>query len=270
MRSFKSLIQEVNYDADITPDNGIFAGIRNEGASMRNFNETINYPSWHSQQETLNKFPAYVEAEKKYGQHFEEGHELSNNLEAALKDHHDPEKIKKHGKIIKEYTRNSMIPNSALWSTHKEPKTKPDFKSTFDERIKPLDKAIKAHKIPHDIHVYSSTAHDPRILKNSEGIVHHPAYLSTSLDPHVAVMRETNNVETKDTKGPRSDTHVLHIKNLAGRHGVVIGDNEKLTDYPNESEVVLNRGLKMHHDKTDTFKHPTKNLYLHIHHMSIV
>jgi len=276
MKSFRSIteIMDVVGDEDmndVTPDNGIYATIKDESSFMHNLDEANHQPldslSWFNHQNTaLIGFKALQDAHIKHAA-FEESPE-KREIEAK---HHTMNNYNHHRMAIRDYTGGSISHNSTLWRIHTGELPKDLAKFDFREHIDPLDRALKYNKINHPIDTYSSTRHDPRKLKNENGIVHHPAFISASIDPSVAVRKENNSQETELENGKtRVDHHILHIPVPKGHKGFYVGDNKDYTAYAHEKEVILPRGLKLKHEYTDSFKHPKYDLHMHIHHMKIV
>ena len=56
----------------------------------------------------------------------------------------------------------------------------------MDIKTHQFDRMIASNKTPESLHVYSGVPYDPRTKMNSEGIVHHPAYIASSLKKSVA------------------------------------------------------------------------------------
>jgi len=175
---------------------------------------------------------------------------------------------------IHEYTKNDAAGiNNALWNDH-ENKTE-DAKIHFGPTIRSLDSAMKVHKTPEDMTVYSSSVHDPREKKGSNDVVHHPAYLSTSIDPKIAHQRDMNIVhKVADDDDNRFVEHhnILKIHVPAGSKGAYVAHH---SNYSREKEFILPRGTKLLHHSTDTTIKPrednwSEDRHTHVHHMSVV
>jgi len=172
-----------------------------------------------------------------------------------------------HKTILNDYGEESSSMNSTLWSRHQgrpyemgENYHKKDFET--------MDSAMEAHKTPPEMMVHSGTIHDPRKMKNSEGIVHHPAYMSTSLDPHVAHTFAYKQAINEDS----NDMHTLHIKVPAGSKGAYAGHLGGI-HHISEKEFVLPKGsnLKYHRTDVDYGGHTRndKTFDVYHHHMSV-
>jgi hypothetical protein len=149
-----------------------------------------------------------------------------------------------HKKVLEDYADDSSRMNSTLWSRHKgkpyqmgEEYHKDDFEH--------MDSAMEAHETPHEMTVHSGTMHDPRKMKNSEGIVHHPAYMSASLDHHIA----HSFAHTQAIRESNDDMHLLHIKVPAGSKGAYVGHLGVAN--PSEREFVLPRDSKLKYHRSD-------------------
>lgn len=272
MKSFKTVTEIMDIigddQNDVSPENGVYATIKDEGNFMHNLSEVFEAgKSWYNHQGTLLlKFKPLQEAHIKH-----EAFELSPEKRELESKHHNMTNYNQHMRSIRDYTGDSTTHNSTLWRMHTGELPKALAGHDMREHIGPLDRALKANKITTDVDTYSSTRHDPRTMKNKNGIVHHPAFLSTSVDPMVAVRKDNNATDTElDNGKTRVDHHILHIPVPKGQKGFYVGENRDYTKYVHEKELILPRGLKMKHEYTDTYKHPKHDLYLHIHHMSIV
>jgi len=132
-----------------------------------------------------------------------------------------------------------------------------------------LDAAINLHKTPHKLAVWSGTGIDPREHMNSEGIVHHPAYLSTSLSPYIAKGFAINSRQYK-LEGNELHTHLMKIHVPKGHPGAYVAHLKN----PDEKEFILPRNTKLKHIKTDTeqesFGYGSRKYFTHVHHMKVV
>lgn len=174
------------------------------------------------------------------------------NLGKTLEDHYhiSPE----HHKAIENFTKNSGYMNSYLWD-------KKDNKAFNHGDIDKLDKITAAHKTPHDLTLFSKTRHDPRVKKNSEGIFHHPAFISTSLDNKVAMGLKWN--EQRDKHGI-THHHIMEIKVPKGHRGLYIGSR---SHYKTQREFLLPRGLNLKYHNTNTQE--CGKYHYHIHKMEL-
>jgi ADP-ribosyltransferase exoenzyme len=171
-----------------------------------------------------------------------------------------------HKKVLDDYSEDSSSMNSTLWSRHKgkpyqmgEEYHKKDFEH--------MDSAMAAHETPEDMTVHSGTMHDPRKMKDSEGIIHHPAYMSTSLDLHIA----HGFAHTQAINESSNDMHLLHIKVPAGSKGAYVGHLGVAN--PSEREFVLPKDSKLKYHRSDVEYngfHKNDNTFdVYHHHMSV-
>jgi hypothetical protein len=184
----------------------------------------------------------------------------------ALSDHYSKFSSRQLGHIH-EYTKNEAAGiNTHLWDDHAN-KTK-NAKKYFGPAIRSLDSAMKVHKTPENMTVYSSSIHDPREKKGPNNVVHHPAYLSTSIDPEIAHNRDVNSVYKDDGE----HHNILKIDVPAGSKGAYVAHH---SNYSIEKEFILPRGTKLLHHSTDTTIRPARSphdsaKHTHVHHMSVV
>jgi len=140
---------------------------------------------------------------------------------------------------IKDYTTNSSNLNNGLvkLASLKRPKQHYMYKSIKENSVK-LSQAIKENIKPldHEAHVYSGLGFDPKEhFENGGGIIHMPAFTSTSLNPNI----------TKSFSYPRNKTkHLLHIQLPKGYNkGVYIGANN-VSQVKGEKEYLLDYNQK--------------------------
>ena len=122
------------------------------------------------------------------------------------------------------------------------------------------------------MHVWSSTIHDPRKLKDSNDIVHHPAFLSTTAYYPVALHRDIN---SKDEMNGDRNHHILKIHVPKESPGAYV---DHISKYPGEYEYLLPKGSNLKYHKTETKSEPYHNYLLdkkckthtHIHHMELI
>ncbi len=205
---------------------------------------------------------------------FELSNELTNHYGSLLKNSN-------HFNIIKSYTSNSFPVNGDLWDKHHKTNVySPSYllkdvrkahEIELSKKTSSMDKVLSRHKTPHDLTLWSSTVHDPRVKKNSEGVMHHPAYISTSIYKPVAINRDINSKE--DAEG-NFHHHILKIHVPEGHKGVYV---DHASNYRGEFEFILPRGLNLKHTKTETSfekmynyqKEKYTKKHIHIHHMEI-
>jgi len=162
---------------------------------------------------------------------------------------------------LRNYTDGSYSINSHLWKQHKgKPSTKTELHDA--ESVPHIDKILDSYKTPNKMKVYSGTIHDPQKAKDENNIVHHPAYLSTS------IKRTTAEGFADIQKGQKK--HVLSISVPKGSKGMYIGDHSFNKD---EREFLLPRNSKLKHIKTDVHEeeHPIYGkINMHVHHMELL
>jgi hypothetical protein len=166
---------------------------------------------------------------------------------------------------IQNYTHSSVDMNDYHWRKHKFPGNHEPKKET---ETKHLDSALARHTTPHDLSLYSSTRHDPRTMKNAKGIVHHPAYLSTTIHKPVAMSRDMN--DSTDSNGDHH-LHVLKIHAPKGSPGAYV---DHISKHQGEYEHILPRGsnLKYHSTETTSKHNPwlDKKQFTHVHNMELM
>lgn len=142
------------------------------------------------------------------------------------------------------YQGTSYNINSSLWQKHHDNDAWMPFGIKQD--IHSLDSLLAKNKLPHKIVVYSGTIHDPRKKKNKEGIMHHPAYISASLDETMA--------ESFANKRDEDDKHTLAIHLPKGHYGTYLPSLSSNPDVEHglntEKEVLLPRGMNLRLKKT--------------------
>lgn len=184
---------------------------------------------------------------------------LSNNLSKHYQNYSDREH-----EAIKEYTENgSSIVNRHLWDQHLGGGYN-NSRSLYSEKLTPhLDAAIQRHKTPHKLSLWAGTKYDPRKVAKDK-IVHHPGYLSTSLDPDTA--RSFAKTFWKNKKDSTYEKHVLKFKIPKGHIGAFV---DHISKNEGEHEFILPCGLNLRH------KYTLKNVLsdgdtINEHHMEIV
>lgn len=127
-----------------------------------------------------------------------------------------------------------------------------------DQALK-LDHALNHRATPDDMVVYSgiSSNHAAKVVAND--VVHHPSFLSTSLDLNTAATFSHS----------QGSNHILKIHVPQGHRGAYIG--EMNSNNAHEREFLLPRGLKLrfHRDKEQILKRGEGNADIHIHHATI-
>jgi hypothetical protein len=183
----------------------------------------------------------------------------------AIADHFKMEDDVPEKTALDNYQSYSKSVNNYHWSKHKNTPYVDSVMTEHDAKknSEGLDKFINMKKTPSKLVVYSGTKHDPQTMKNSEGIVHHPAYLSTSLDQNVA-----ESFARKNITGYR-DMHMLKIHVPKGHPATYVPSSLNNPFSRKEEELVLPRGLNLKHIKTD-IESTDGGKMLHTHTMKIV
>ena len=172
-----------------------------------------------------------------------------------------------HEGHLKAHTDDSTDVNNYLWDKHEDV---PEFGHDphHEHNIKKMDHALSAYKTPSNLIVYSGIHYDPRGRMNSEKVVHHPAYMSTSLDKDIAKgFASDKPASPRQAKGK----HILAIHVPEGHPGAYVGH---ISHVSSEREFVLPRDTKLKHIKTESEVESSRILRkpysLHIHHMEVV
>jgi hypothetical protein len=183
-------------------------------------------------------------------------------LHDKLKNHYGNIISSENDKQLSNYTATSYTINNHLWKQHQDDGNGYEFDNIgYRDRIDSIDNSLNRSKTPQKLSVYSGTAHDPRNYMNDKNIVHHPAYISTSL---------SNQTAQKFTMAHYGDIkHVLKINVPKGHPGAYV---DHMSENPGEHEFVLPRGLNLKYKGTT--KHYPENTGLenevHEHNMDIV
>lgn len=202
-----------------------------------------------------------------------------------LKKMHSPKHYKpEHADALRDYTESSRDTNDMLWEHHHNNKGKPyipdqeDIEGDGGSHIHHLDNAIKSKLTPKPMTVYSGTKHDPRHMQKSGGMVHHPAYLSTSLDHKIAKNFAKMHGEEDVPDGDEDQHHHILKINVPKGHPHAYLENGITTNTNEEHEVLLPRALNLKHVKTTTkasiIRRPEKfggslTKYVHTHEMQL-
>ena len=173
------------------------------------------------------------------------------DLEGRLTKHYS--RLGGLGGTLRNYTNYSGGINSYLWNKHKNTdehkNASADHHETMNSHIEAMDSALKVHKTPEPLTLYSKSRHDPRNLMDKDNIVHHPAYLSTSIQKNVPEhnYRDRNITRTNDGR----NEHNFYKINVPKDHpGAYIQDAHSIDKYA--KEFVLPRGTKLKYKSTKT------------------
>jgi len=159
---------------------------------------------------------------------FESEDVLHNELSSSTK--FTPKQLKE----IKEFANSSFPVNASLVGHHHLGQT---AKGTVHGISLPTMDSITNKKVGRKLTVHSGMGFDPRPLMNKEGLLHLPAYTSTSISRDSAI-NFANKKEAKE-KG-----HVLSLELNKDDKGSYLGDNA----FPHEKEFLLPRNttIKIH------------------------
>ena len=133
----------------------------------------------------------------------------------------------------------SEVVNKHLLESHKN-KTEPKKFFAFPEsglnlNLNDLDEALKVNKLHGPLVTYSGLGFNPRHVMSESGLLHLPAYTSSSTHKVVA-LRYT----TPDKEG----IHVLKIQHHKGATGLYIGDNDDYSGFM-QKEHIMPRGVTL-------------------------
>jgi hypothetical protein len=220
-----------------------------------------------------------------YSDKNEKHKETINKIAEPLTNHYNfgPTNSLKRGedmKAIKSYTSSSRDTNMFLHDHHYNNNGKrfepvEAHKDTIPHQIKKLDNALAKHQTPKPITVFSGIKHDPRTKMDANKIVHHPAYLSTSINHHQAEGFGLNDDESGPSQSRKGRNevihHVLKIHVPKGSTGAYV---DHISSVSGEREFILPRGANLKHNHTTTEEHHvpgTDNLHsvYHFHNMTL-
>jgi hypothetical protein len=172
---------------------------------------------------------------------------------------------KDEAKNIERYTISSRHLNNHLWEKHKGETTDhdPDEDKMHEKEASDLDSSLTKNKAPESFTVWSKTRHDPRTLMNKEGIVHYPAFTSTSIRRSIA-----QNLPWGYTKGEdgKNHHHIIVAKIDEGSNDGAYTDH--MSRVSSQGEFTLKRRINMKHIRTQS-QNMGHDVY-HYHEMSIV
>ena len=197
------------------------------------------------------------------------------DLHESLKKHYkniDPEN---HPSLREYQDGSSFTFNRNLWNVHNGVKS--DISKITKIYAPSMQKELLSHKTPHDLHVWSGTPVDPRQIKDKNNIVHHPAFLSTSLREGIG-NRFANRRATYRSIGDRGKTvarnHIMKIHIPEGHPGYYMGNHDSEGFGKVEKEFILPAGTNLKHVKTETFMKKNKDDYrtdiYNVHHMEVM
>lgn len=169
-------------------------------------------------------------------------------------------------KNINNFTNRSFEMNNYHWNNHANPSNPKDAR--IEENTKGLDKALTKHQTPHNMTVYSGVSYHPKEMSSNK-VLHHPAYMSTSIDKEIAKgFADDQQTDEEDEMG-RTHNHVLKIHVPAGSHGAYV---DHLSSHGGQREFILPRNTKLLHMKTISkpYSKDTPDYIQNIHHMRVI
>lgn len=142
------------------------------------------------------------------------------------------------------YTAASKPLNRLLYRIHNEGGTVPHTmeitgRYNFTHDIRGLDAAINRNKLKHDLVVYSGVGWNPASRMQADGLIHLPAYTSTSTSKNIAYNF------AKSNKKHDTDIHILRIHNPKDSTGLYTHDDPTITQYEGENEFIIPRNTKI-------------------------
>ena len=198
--------------------------------------------------------------------HIDNWHEKRDNKRNALlqleldQEHTDDDKTH-----IYRYTAASRPVNKELFNRYESGNTSPldkfDVNSNrynFTHDLKGLDAAISRNKLKHELVTYSGVGEHVIARKNQEGLLHLPAYTSTTVDKSTAHHFADSN--RKNFK----NLHILRIVHPEGSAGVYTHNDADITQYATESEYVMPRGTTLHIKDSPEIYHDDHGNRVHV------
>lgn len=159
---------------------------------------------------------------------------------------------------LQNYTEGGHIGSTYLWDKHSKYDTSHyDRGIDVDSEINGLDEALNHIKTPRSFNVYSNIRSSPIYRMNSEGIVHHPGYISSSINKDYAINQW------------RNGNHTLKIHVPKGHAGTYVGQH--ISTVPGQHEFILPHGLNLKWIKSEKIKprRRLKDYDYYLHHMDI-
>lgn len=147
--------------------------------------------------------------------------------------------------ILNHYTANSYNLNTTLMDYDRNRKKPPNFIRTNNNNdskidIRDLDRLIKHHSLPEDMTVYSGIHFHP--LQHKGKISRLPAYLSTSLSPHVA---KDFGIHTYYLDKDMDQHFVKNILRIHLTKGFPHLFTDPASNSPGQGELILPRNMKL-------------------------
>lgn len=226
--------------------------------SFKLFSEAINDKKTSEETADMHKLGKHLEKHYHFGT-------KSMDLSADRDEYGSPPRTtppnNSHVENIHAYTQGSLT-NRYLWNRHLK---KQDINKNAEDITNRLNHSLHFHKTPKDLTVYSSTIHNPEQKKNSEGIMHHPAFISTTIDKDYADSWFNKSYEHNE-EGKRIH-HILKIHVPKGSPGAYV---EHFTAVPGQHEFIIPKGSNLKYHHTEKLISPSKDDVInHYHHVSL-
>jgi hypothetical protein len=161
--------------------------------------------------------------------------ETNDAVHEALHDHYDHSALKDyHKRAIAAYTDASYHLNTKLLKAHREGDAAPEEVDNIN--VNHMDEALSKHRLPHPLTTYSGVKFEPHKTANEDGLLHLPAYTSSS--HAISVARGFG--QTFDGENGERVRHIIRFKLPEGHHGFYVGDHSEV---PDEREFIMPRGM---------------------------
>ena len=176
------------------------------------------------------------------------GKTIQSDIDKTNPTHQTHEQLSEHYKLddynqihaVKNYTGGSSVLNNHLFDTKGDhDKINHDNMRGYGFDIQQLDRALDQRAAPKEFFVYSGIPFNPNEVKNTDGLIHLPAYTSTSLKFSKAT-GFARHFSDHDDPEHTSHHHVLKIHIPEGsKHGGYIDQHSNYKD--NEHEFLMKR-----------------------------
>lgn len=162
---------------------------------------------------------------------------------------------------IHKYVTGSSDMNKSLYNGHvigeiKHGHPVPSGYSAYHIHNGPhLDHILSTRSSPHDAVLYSGIRRNPGKLAGHGGVIHFPAYTSTSIDPEAATpfSRKSPHHMERDVEDAHNE-HILRIHWPKGSSGSYLSSEKTISPgLSHEKEFLLPRGINMKIGKPQVF-----------------
>lgn len=145
---------------------------------------------------------------------------LDNELTSHYHDHLESHPDLDH---VYQYTKGSGTLNRALIRAHQEgsgdelPGLGREMGERYTKRKEGIDRVLSSKPAPKDFDTFSGLGFDPRRYMDENGVMHSPAYLSSSINPQIAhsfattISSETGQQLDYDEPLNKGERHILRI-----------------------------------------------------------